>query len=145
MQTLKSLNWSAITAALVALGIITTADPMLAAVSIAGMLIVTFGNFLARTFGIRIGAGWLSIGLYAVSTVIAIMLDPVSIPAFPAFGSDPAQFAQAVADFIAQTAPLAGVITTAATLVYNALKPLVFDKYLPIVDEIGKLEPENIG
>ena len=144
MQTIKSLNWSAITAALFALGVITTADPFLAAISMAGMLLITLLNFLTRSFGYRIGAGWLTIILYGVSTVLAVLLVPVSLPALPVYPGDPVTFAQVIADFIASTAPLAGSITASATLVYNALKPLVFDKYLPAVDEIGNLEPEVI-
>ena len=145
MQKLKSLNWPAIVAALAALGIITTADPMLAAISIAGMLIVTLLNFLARTYGIQIGAGWLSIILYIVSTILAILIEPIILPAFPAYAGDPSIYANAIADFIQGTAPLAGAITAAATLIYNALKPLVWDKVLPVVDEIGHDFGEAVG
>jgi|GEM_PF-2407156 len=136
MQTLKSLNWnwSAIVAALFALGIVTTNEPEIAAISIAGMLVVTLLNFLARSFGVRVGAGWLSIGLYVVSTILAYFLNPIALPAFPAYPGDPVTFAQAIAELIQQTAPLAATLTASATLAYNALKPLVFDKYLPAVE-----------
>jgi len=145
MQTLKSLNWSAITAALFALGVITTADPSLAAISMAGMVLIALLNFLARSFGYRVSAGWLTIILYGVATVLAVMLNPVTVPPFPVYPGDPVTFAQALADFIARTAPLAGSITASATLVYNALKPLVWDKYLPAVDPTGYVAPEEVG
>jgi len=145
MQTLKSLNWSAITAALFALGVITTADPFLAAISMAGMLLITLLNFLARSFGLRVGAHWLTIILYGISTVLAFFLTPVSFPTLPVYPGDPVTFAQAIADFIARTAPLAGSITASATLVYNALKPLVWDKVLPAVDPADYVEPESVG
>jgi len=145
LQKMKSLNWPAIVAALAALGIITTADARLAAISIAGMLIVTLLNFLARSFNYRIGAGWLSIGLYVVSTILAVLLEPFNLPSLPVYPGDPVTFAQAVAEFIARTAPLAGSITASATLIYNALKPLVWDKVLPIVDEIGDSYGEAVG
>lgn len=145
LQKLKSLNWPAIVAALAALGIITTADPVLAAISIAGMLLVTLLNFLARSFKVRVGAEWLSIILYGVATVLAVLLEPLSLPLFPVYPGDPVTFAQAVAEFIARTAPLAGSITASATLIYNALKPLVWDKVLPVVDEIGDSYGEAVG
>lgn len=145
MQKPKSLNWPAIVAALAALGIITTADPMLAAISIAGMLLVTLLNFLARSFKVRVGAEWLSIILYGVATVLAVLLEPINLPSLPVYPGDPVTFAQAVAEFIARTAPLAGSITASATLIYNALKPLVWDKVLPVVDEIGHEFGESVG
>lgn len=145
MKTLKTFNWSAITAAAFALGLITTADPTLAAISLAGMLLIALLNFLARSFGYRVSAGWLTIVLYGVSTVLAFLLMPVQFPVFPVYPGDPVTFAQAVADFIARTAPLAGSITASATLVYNALKPLVWDKYLPAVDPTGYVSPEEVG
>jgi hypothetical protein len=101
------------------------------------MLIVTLLNFLARTFGVRVGAGWLTIGLYAVSTFLAYLLNPIPLPAIPAYPGDPVTFAQTIAELIEKTAPLAGALVAFATLIYNALKPLVFDKYLPAV------KPEN--
>ena len=145
LQKLKSLNWPAIVAALAALGIITTADPVLAAISIAGMLLVTLLNFLARSFKVRVGAEWLSIILYGVATVLAVLLEPFNLPSFPVYPGDPVTFAQAVAEFIARTAPLAGSITASATLIYNALKPLVWDKVLPVVNEIGDSYGEAVG
>ena len=134
LETFKSWNWSAIVAALFALGIVTTNEPQMAAISVAGMLIVALLNFLARTFGVRVGAGWLTVGLYAVSTILAYILNPIPLPAIPAYPGDPVTFAQAVAELIAKTAPIATLLMASSTLVYNALKPLVFDKYLPAVE-----------
>lgn len=147
MQTLKSLNWSAIVAALFALGIVTTNEPEIAAISIAGMLVVTLLNFLARTFGVRVGAGWLTIGLYIVSAILAYFLSPIALPAFPVYPGDPVTFAQAIAELIEKTAPLAATLTASATLVYNALKPLVFDKYLPLLEPPADNPPveETVG
>jgi hypothetical protein len=138
MQSIKSLDWKAIAAALAALGIVTSADPQLAAISIAGMMIVTLLNFLARSFGVRVTAGWLTIFLYAVSTGIAVLLNPVSVPAWPVYAGDPAVYLLTIVEFVENTAPIATSITAAATLVYNALKPLVWDKVLPVVDDIGE-------
>ena len=147
MQTLKSLNWnwSAIVALLFAVGIVGTNDPALAAISLAGMAIVALLNFMARSFGIRIGAGWLTIGLYVVSGVLAYFLSPIPFPALPEYGGDPALFAEAVAGFVSALGPLAGTLMASATLVYNALKPLVFDKYLPAVEPPGTKPEEIVG
>lgn len=147
MQILKSLNWnwSAIVALLFAVGIVGTNDPALAAISLAGMAIVALLNFIARHFGIRVGAGWLTIALYAVSAVLAYFLDPVALPAFPVYPGDPATFAQAIAELIEKTAPLAATLMASATLVYNALKPIVFDKYLPAVEPPGAKPEDFVG
>lgn len=137
LEAFKTWNWSAIASALFALGVVTTADPTLAAISVAGMLIVYLLNFLVRTFGIRIGAVWLSIGLYVVSTILAYFLNPIAPPAFPAYPGDPVTFAQSIVEFIELSAPFATALFTMATLAYNALKPLVFDKYLPATEPVG--------
>lgn len=136
--------WPAITSALLALGLVYTADPVLAAVSVAGTLLITLLNFLARSFKIRIGAEWLSLLLYGVATVLAVFLEPVTLPAFPTFPSDPVTYAQALADFIARTAPLAGSITASATLLYNALKSAVWDKVLPVLEQISEPYGETV-
>jgi len=137
MKSIKSLDWKSIVAALAALGIVSSADPEVAAISIGAMLIVTLVNFLARTFGVKVGAGWLSIGLYAVSVAIAIFLNPIAVPSVPVYPGDPVTYAQAITELIEKTAPMATALMASATLVYNALKPLVWDKVLPVVDDIG--------
>lgn len=133
------MNWQSIIAALVVLGIVTGSDPTFGLISLVGMLLVALLNFMARSFRLRIGAGWLTIMLYAISMALAIMLETPSLPAFPDYvHQDPAGWMEAIAAYFAQCAPLAGMLTASATLVYNALKPLVWDKILPIVDEIGR-------
>lgn len=129
-----NFNWKAFTATLVALGIITTADPKLAAVSLLAMLIVLFVNALARTWRIRIGAGWLSIILYAISMFLAIGLNAITYPTLPAYTGDIALFFNGLAKFATDVAPATGLLMTSATLIYNTLKPLVFDKILPTLD-----------
>ena len=144
MQAIKSFPWPAFGAFLIAAGIVTTTDWKLAIVSMAGMLIVILLNYLVRTFRVRIGAGWLTVFLYLVSTVLAAAFANISLPPLPAFGGDPAQFAQGLLDFIQQTTPIAATITTSATLIYNTLKDHVFDKLLPVIDDMAQT-PENLG
>lgn len=144
MKAIKSFPWPAFVAFLAAAGIVTTTDPQLAFISMVGLGIVVLLNYLVRTFNVRIGAGWLTVFLYLVSTVMAALLAEISLPPFPVFGGDPAEFAQGLADFIQQTAPIATTITTSATLIYNSLKEHVFDKLLPAIDDIAHT-PENFG
>jgi hypothetical protein len=145
MQALKSFPWPAFAAFLAALGIVTTTDPQLAIVGAFGVLIVMLLNYLVRTFHVRIGAGWLTVFLYLVSTALAAAFANISLPPFPSFGGDPAEFMQGLSDFIQQTAPIAATITTSATLIYNSLKEHVFDKLLPVIDDIAPNPPEYYG
>lgn len=132
MDTLKKQNWSAIAAALAALGIVSSADPLLAAISVVAMVIVFGVSYGVRLSGRKMPAGWLSILLYCVSTVLAVIFGGAVLPlSLPSWGGDVAMYVTDWAAFIEITAPYAATFTASATVIYNALKPLVFDRLKP--------------
>ncbi len=144
LRKLKNLNWKGIIAALAALGIVSSTNPREVLISIAGVFLVTGINALAQVRGVSIGRAWLTVILYGVSLVLAVFLEPLAIPALPVWAGDVVKFFDDLAYFLQGSAPLVGMVTASATLIYNSLKTAVFDKLLPGVDGLGPVT-EQVG
>lgn len=142
IKKLKGVDWKAIVAALAALGIVSTTNPREVLISIIGVFFVTGVNAIAQVRGVSIGRAWLTVILYGVSLVLAVFLEPVALPALPMWGGDVANFFGDLAAFLQGSAPLVGMVTASATLIYNSLKTAVFDKLLPGPSGVV---PEQVG
>jgi hypothetical protein len=126
-----TIPWKGIVAALAALGIVSSTNPREVLISVLGVFLVTGINALAQVRGVNIGRAWLTVILYGVSLVLAVLLEPLALPALPVWAGDVARFVTDLAVFLQGSAPLVGMVTASATLIYNALKTAVFDKLLP--------------
>lgn len=144
IEQLKAVNWKALVAALAALGIVSSTNPREVLISIVGVFLVTGINALGQARGVAIGRAWLTVILYGVSLGLAALLEPMALPALPVWGGDAAKYVDGVALFLQGSAPLVGMLTASATLIYNALKTAVFDKLLPNGQGVG-VAPQQQG
>lgn len=136
MEKLSALkeNWKVLVGILFAFGIVSTNDVRLATISIMAMLLVAIFNAFVRTWKVRLGANWLSVCLYFVAILLAIAFDPGILKDFPAYTGDVSSFVIAIAKFLSGISPIIGVLMASATVIYNSLRPLVFDKLLESMD-----------
>ncbi len=133
-MNIKKFDWKSITAALFALGIVSTQDSMLAAISLTATVLVMVLNAFAGSFKVVLNRSWLTVVLYFVALFLAVAFQPQSLPAWPVWGGEPSLYGELIAAWLVAAAPLAGLITGSATVIYNVLLPLVIDplkKFLP--------------
>ena len=71
---------------------------------------------------------WLTVGLYVVSFVLALLWNGVAVPAFPAF-HDPVTFVAALFGFVNALLVALALPVSFATLIYNILLKRVFDAW----------------
>lgn len=134
LDFLKKLEWKQIAIALAAVGVIGSSDPDTALISIVAMVIVAMVNLVAKATDQPVGRGWVSLLVYVVAFVLAIAANP---PVFglPTWNGDPAYLGEQLAAMVAAFGPVALAMTGSATILYNALSKLVFerieDKLLP--------------
>ena len=99
---------------------------------VVATLAVTLVNLYVKKSGKRIGRAWLTAGLFAVASVLAVIFQPVSLPPFPAYAGDPVTFSQAMITYISAMVSVAGAVTGFATLIYNTLVAKVLDRLDPL-------------
>lgn len=128
VKFLKAVNWKKLLAALAALGVVSTADWKVALISLATVALVWALNLWAKKSGKRIGSEWLTIIVYAVSVVVTLVVQPVLLPAFPAWGGDAPAFANELIIYLAALAPIATAVTGEATVIYNSIFKQVVDR-----------------
>lgn len=71
---------------------------------------------------------WLTVGLYVVSFLLALLWKGMTVPAFPAF-DDPITFVAAIFGFVDALLVALALPVSFATLVYNILLKRVFDSW----------------
>jgi len=82
---------------------------------------------LASKRGKAIPSGWLTAGVYIVAAVLAFAFSPVSLPSFPTWGGDLAEFVPALVAWAGELLVPLSAFVGFATLVYNALLKKVLD------------------
>jgi hypothetical protein len=127
MEMLKKIEWKQIVVALAALGVISTNDPEAALISVAAMLMVVIINLVAKATDKPIGRGAVSIFVYVVAFGMAIFAYP-PVTGYPVWGGDPAAYMEQLAALFAEFGPYALALTGSATVLYNGLSKLVFDR-----------------
>jgi hypothetical protein len=128
VSILKKVNWKGLLAALAALGVISTADWKVALIGLAVTVLVWMLNLWVKRSGKKIGRAWLTVIVYLVAMIITIIVQPVIMPALPAWNGDAALFTNAWIGFLAAVAPIAATVTGEATLVYNSILKQVADQ-----------------
>lgn len=127
MELLKKLDWKQVVAVLVAMGVLSTADQDTAILSVFAVLIAAVVNLGAKYFDVKLGRGWISLLVYGVAFGLAVFGQPPSI-SLPVWSGDPAAVTTNLAALIEAVGAYALVVTGSATILYNALAKLVFDK-----------------
>lgn len=127
MTALKTIPWKQIFVALMALGVISGSDPNTVIISLFAMAIVAVCTLGAKYFDKPIERGWVSLIVYAVSFGLALAQQSYTL-SLPVWSGDPVAFTDQLAALIGQIGPLALTITGAATIFYNALSKIVFEK-----------------
>jgi hypothetical protein len=125
---LKQLEWKQIAAVLLALGVISTSDQSTALISVFAMLIVAMINLFAKFTKKSVGRGWVSLLVYSVAFGLAIVSNPTSLGTLPIWQGDAAKYTEQLAELVNQFGPIALTLTGSATILYNALSRIVFDK-----------------
>lgn len=95
---------------------------------LAVMVITALVNWLAEKRGVHIGREWLTAILFALSLGFAAIWQPVALPAFPAYGGDPAVFSKALIEYAGALAAVAATLTGFATVIYNWIGKRVYEK-----------------
>ena len=132
LEKLKKVDWKGVCAILATLGIVASANPLSVLISVLGVFLVTAINAWTQMSNIKLGRAWLTVILYVVSLILAVILEPMGIPALPAWHGDAGLFGADLAAFLQGSMPLVSMATASATLIYNSLKTIVFDKLLLI-------------
>ena len=124
---LKKIEWKQLAIALAAMGVISTSDPEAAIISVVAMIIVALVNLTTKSIGKPVGRGPITILVYLVALVMAVLSNPPA-SGLPTWAGDPADYAAQIAVLIAAFGPYALALTGSATILYNALAKLVFEK-----------------
>lgn len=127
MEILKKLEWKQIVIALAAIGVISTSDPEAGMISILAMAIVFVVNLAAKAQGKPVGRGWVSLLVYGVAFGMTVIAHP-PVVTFPVWAGDPAVYTVYLAQLLADFGPTALAMTGSATILYNALSRLVFER-----------------
>lgn len=127
MEFLKKLEWKQIAIALAALGVISSSDPDSAFISVVAMLVVLIINLAAKLYDKPISKSWVSMLVYAVAFGLTLASQWTAI-GWPVWTGEPAQYTEQLALVLADFGPVALALTGSATILYNALSKLVFEK-----------------
>ncbi len=127
MEALKKLDWKQIVIALAALGVVGTSDPDTALISIMAMMIVALITLWTKYLNRPIHRGAISLIVYLVAFGLAFVSHTPSL-AIPDLSGNPDVAAAQLATLIEQLGPIALALTGSATIVYNALSSLVFER-----------------
>jgi len=95
-------------------------------IGLVASVIVWLVKFASRR-GKTIPSGWLTVGVYAISAILAFAFSPVSLPPLPGWSGDLATFIPAVIAWIGNLLVPLSAFVGFATLVYNALLKRVLD------------------
>jgi hypothetical protein len=127
-------NWqdaAKIVLALVVTGFVWMQENQAGVLALAAMLIVWLVKFYTLKTGKQIGKFGLTIALLVVSVGLAILFQPVAIPAFPIWGGELVGFVSAVLTWLAALVVLGGEVFAIATGLYNILLAKVLEKLQP--------------
>jgi hypothetical protein len=127
MDFLRKLEWKQVVIALAAVGVISTSDPEAAFISVLAMAIVFVVNLAAKAQNKPVGRGWVSLLVYGVAFAMTIVAHP-PVVSLPIWTGDPAIYTVYLAQLLAEFGPTALAMTGSATILYNALSKLVFER-----------------
>lgn len=127
MENFKKIEWKQVVVALAALGILSTSEPEAAILSIAAMVLVAILNLVAKATDRPIGRGWVSVLVYGVAFSMAVIANPPAA-GLPIWAGDAAVYVGQLAVILADFGPYALALTGSATILYNALSKLVFER-----------------
>lgn len=103
-------------------------------ISTLATFIVYFLNWIAKVSGWKPGRGILTGFLYLISFGLSFVWAQPTLPPLPPWGGDIVVFVPMILDYLAALLTLAGPVVAFATLIYNTLGKLVFDK---LADRLG--------
>lgn len=101
--------------------------PQLYILALVAPALIWVVNLLAVRFGVKLGRGVLTAGVYLVSFGLAFFWTPLVLPAFPVYAGDAAGFATALVTYINAFLTALGPIVALGTLAYNVLLKKVLD------------------
>lgn len=144
-------NWmdaAKVILALVATGFAWSAENQEGAISLAAMIAVWLLGLAFKRKGWKVGKLHLTIALFVVSVGLAILFQPVVLPALPAWEGDVVLFVSAILVWLGAFIDLGGQIVLWATGIYNILLAKVLEKleYTPAILRLTNRPPfEGVG
>lgn len=109
-------------------GLVWVVDNQAAVITALAIVIVWLLNMLSQRLGIKVGRRVLTTGLYVVSFVLVIIINPIVVPAWPSMGDDPAVIVVAIATWLQMLVVALLPYTAGAMTIYNLLLKAVLEK-----------------
>lgn len=127
----NSYNWNdglKILLAVMTFGFGWFADNQATVIAFAAMTIVWIVQQAMEKYGYQPKKALLTIVLFVVALVLALLFSPVALPIFPSWNNDIASYTPLLIAYVTAFLSIAGKVVAYATGVYNILLAQVFEK-----------------